>query len=269
VGSPETRVAVRVPGSAVVISVILFIPLPFVPAAILTRIGLGGTTFFPSLITRRPAVIVLPTWGRPGFTIIDLTAGGRRARAFTAVGGWTFLTIPIAVLTVTVISAVVIRSTLGIGKNSNGLATEILPVELLHSTLSILTVLVLQDTIPAAVTVYVSKSNTSSLTTEILEILPTGVPRYPRYDKAEAGRSSGPKSAVRVKGVPFRSALLSKFQDNVGTHKVLPIESVQSVLSVATIFKLNKSKASHDTNINNTAIAVEKFGDVVRASIHR
>ena len=110
--------------------------------------------------------------------------------------------------------------------------------------------------------------------------LPTGVPRNPRYNKAEARWPSSPNSAVGVVGVPLWSALLSKLDDDTMvrisvpvhtdwagmyepcTHEAFSIESVQGILGIlsyewstlaqivardnvttyATIFKFNKPK---------------------------
>lgn len=55
-----------------------------------------------------------------------------------------------------------------ISKDSNSLATQVLPVELLHSTFSILAVLVLQDTEP----------NVSNLSIERDNLRPTRRRRY-------------------------------------------------------------------------------------------
>jgi len=270
---PVARIAVRVPGSTVVKSVILFIPLPFVTTAFFTGIGFRSTTILPSFVARGPAVFELPAWGRPRSTLINLTTGLRGARAFTAIGR-AFRTMSFTVLAVAVIttffSAIVIGATISISGNSDSMATKILSIEVPCSTISILAGLVLQDAFTDVVTVYVSeRNNSSSLATEVLEILPTGVPRNPRHDNAKAGWSSSPNRAVGVIGVPFRSALLSKLDNDVGAHETLSVESIQCILGIATVFELNKPKASHDTNINNTPIAVEKFSDVVRASIHR
>ena len=80
--------------------------------------------------------------------------------------------------------------------------------------------------------------------------LPARVPRNPRYDNAIARRSSSPHSTVGIVGVPFWSALLGKLDDNtvismsvpsyeeltrrheLGTHKALSIEGVQSILGI-------------------------------------
>jgi hypothetical protein len=272
---PEARIAVRVPGSAVVISVILFIPLSFVPTAVVagfTRIGFRGAAVLPFFVTSRPAVLVLPARGRPRSAVINVTTGWRGARAFTTVRR-TLLTISITVITVTVITTfiptIIIGATIVVGDNSDCLATEVLSIQLLCGTISVLARLVLQDTFTDVVAVYVSERNASSLTTEILEILPTGVPRNPRYDEAKPGRSSGPNSTVGVVSVPFWSTLLGKFDNNVGPHETLSVESIQGIFGIAVAFELNKPKASHDTNINNTAVTIEKFGDIVRASVHR
>lgn len=111
--------------------------------------------------------------------------------------------------------------------------------------------------------------------------LPAGVPRDPRHSKAIARWSSGPYNTVSVIGVPFRSALLSKldndavvelsvrFRDHwtetciLGPHEALSVKSIQGVLGIlsrkrstlvqsvarnngaayAGVFKLNKPKA--------------------------
>ena len=168
--SPVGRVAVGVPGGTVLISVILFIPLPFVTAAIVTglaRIGFWGTTIVPSFVARRTTVLELPTWGGPRPTFLNITTGWRGARTFTAVGR-ALLTIPVTVITVTVITTfvptVVIGATLReyskersqrygrwthiiVSSNSDCLATKVLSIKLLCSTISILARLVLQDTV--------------------------------------------------------------------------------------------------------------------------
>jgi len=141
---------------------------------------------------------------------------------------------------------------------------------LLYGAISILARLVLQDTIAAVVAINVSENNSpSTLATEILEILPARVPRNPRYGYTKARRSSSPHVTVSIVGVPLWSALLGELDDNVGSHKALSIEGIQSILGITSAFKLDKTKSSHHTNVDNTSATVEKSGNVVRASVDR
>jgi len=170
VSLPVARVAVRVPCSTVFMSVILFIPLPFVPATVftgLTGVGFWRTTFLPSFVAGRPAVVALPTWGRHPLTA-NIATGWWRARAVAAVGS-AVLAESLTVITITVITR--LPRTSEITKNSNGLATKFLSIELLHSTVGVLTGQVLQDTFTDVVAIYVGERNRANLTTEILEIL--------------------------------------------------------------------------------------------------
>lgn len=55
----------------------------------------------------------------------------------------------------------------------------------------------------------------------------------------------------------------------LSTHEALAVEVMHSVFGVPSAFKLDETKAGHNAAVNDTAVAVEEFLDVLRACIWR
>lgn len=55
----------------------------------------------------------------------------------------------------------------------------------------------------------------------------------------------------------------------LGTHEALAVEVMDSVFSVPSAFKFDETKACHDPAVDDTAVPVEEFLDILRTSIRR
>ena len=111
VSLPVARIAVGVPGSTVFMSFFLFVPLPFVPTAVIadiTRIGFWRTT----IVTRRAAVVVLPTWGSRASALMEITTDWWGARTFTAVGGRAVVTVSMVIAVFTTVIPRTLKNTI-------------------------------------------------------------------------------------------------------------------------------------------------------------
>jgi hypothetical protein len=64
-----------------------------------------------------------------------------------------------------------------------------------------------------------------------------------------------------------RATFFRKFDNDGGPHERLAVEVLNSILCVLSIFEFNKPEASHHAAVNNTAIAIEKLGNIFRPSI--
>lgn len=115
--------------------------------------------------------------------------------------------------------------------------------------------------------------------------LPTGVARNARNNETVARRTSCTHCTLGFVRVSARPAFFCEFDHDaletsvfydqvavmrrslLGTHKALAVEVMDSVFSVPGAFELDETKASHDTAVDNTAIAIEELLDVLRARI--
>jgi hypothetical protein len=74
-----------------------------------------------------------------------------------------------------------------------------------------------------------------------------------------------PFSFVDVASGP---ALFSELNDDtIHTHERLSIEVMNSIFGVLRALEFDETKARHDSAVNDTAIAIEKFCNIIRTRI--
>jgi hypothetical protein len=171
----------------------------------------------------------------------------------------------VAVIT-TVITAIIVGTALRVivCNNPDALTSKFFTVQLLNGAISIFAGQVFQDAVTNVVAINIGEGYTSCFTTEVFQVLPARVTRDARDNKAESrGPSSSGRTVSGLIGVFPRSALFRELDHNISTHKTLSIERVQCIFSIPRVFELDKTKASHNTNVNDSPIAVKKFCDVI------
>jgi hypothetical protein len=70
-------------------------------------------------------------------------------------------------------------------------------------------------------------------------------------------------TSVAFVHIPPRATFLGKLDYDIRAHECFTIEMVHRVFGVPWIFKLDETKAGHDSAIHNAAVAVEEFCNII------
>jgi hypothetical protein len=170
----------------------------------------------------------------------------------------------------TVITTIVIRTGPSIiESNPDWSTTEFPTVEFLDCTISIFSRQILKNSLAWNVTIDIGEGNTADIPSKVFQILPACITGNSRDNQANTNgpaRAWSPVPSI-VMNFTTWSAFFRKLDNNVDAHERFSIEIVHSVFGILCIFKFYKPKASHNTAVNDTAVAVEEFRDIFRASV--